>query len=158
MWAFGYYPVSRYRQWGCVWFGRQNSHRYPWQYIACTNCEGCLSHVNRRDLSCPPCLLLTRCASVWALSFYPPSVPEKKDSPNSTRVHHLNKSILHYLRNRPTEFLTPRFQWSAIRRPSVSTRMPHSEGHCMGGPPLFNVRIRNRRGVAKDEVFTWTGH
>jgi len=32
-----------------------------------------------------------------------------------------------------------------VRRLSACIRVPHREGNSMGGPPLFNVRIRNQR-------------
>jgi len=39
-----------------------------------------------------------------------------------------------------------RFPLCIVRRLFACTRVPHREGNSMGGPPLFNVGIRNRGG------------
>ena len=40
---------------------------------------------------------------------------------------------------------------------SACTRMPHREGNCMGGLPLFNIRIQNWRGCC-DRLFLMLDH
>jgi len=48
-------------------------------------------------------------------------------------------------RNWPTDFLTQCFPGWVIRRLSVYTCVPHSEGNSIGGPLLLNTGIRNRQ-------------
>jgi len=45
-----------------------------------------------------------------------------------------------------TESLTQHFPGWFIRRLSACTHMPHRTGNSVGGPPLFNVGIRNPWG------------
>ena len=57
-----------------------------------------------------------------------------------------------------TESLTERFPGCTIRGLSACTCMPCREGNSIGGPPLYNFGIRNRRVSCENQVFTQTGN
>jgi len=56
------------------------------------------------------------------------------------------------------ESLTQRFSWYVIRRLSVCTLVPHSEGNFTDGPPLYNVMIQNRWRCHEKQSFARTGN
>jgi len=58
--------------------------------------------------------------------------------------------------NWPTESEAQRFPGCVIRRLSACIRVPHREGNSMGGLPLFNIGIPNRRGCCESfDTMNW---
>jgi len=55
--------------------------------------------------------------------------------------------------NWPTESEAQCFSGCVIRRLSACTRVPHRDGKAIGGLPLFNVGIRNRRRCHERQKF-----